>query len=109
MTTPLTRTDLDEALESFKQKLDDGFVTRVFLEEALDDRFESFRKEIVLSLASEIARSAAVMMEHMTSLFRVADDRVTAVADRVTAVETRLDDHVADAALHRAPRRSRRR
>jgi hypothetical protein len=59
------------------------------------------RREMTLELAGEIARSAEVIIEHFTDQFRAGDDRTKAVGDR-------LDRHVADATVHRAPRRARR-
>jgi len=68
------------------------------LDAKLEAKLAEHEKRLVLSLAGEIARSADIMMEHMTALFRVADDRTTAVSDR-------LDAHVADTTVHKRPRR----
>ncbi len=68
------------------------------LEERLDAKLGTFKDELMLSLAGEIARSANVVIEHMTSRFRAGDDRTTAVGER-------LDAHLADASVHRVTRR----
>lgn len=96
---PATKEDLDhlkEELQELKEELK-VLATKEELKE-MEDR-------IVLTLAGEIARGANVMVEHMTSLLRVADDRTSAVGDRVAVVEQRVEDHVADVSVHRAPRR----
>lgn len=70
------------------------------LEERLEEKLtEKLTEKITRSLSVEIGRVANVIMEHTTSLIRGA-------GDHVTAVEQRLDAHVADVTVHRRPRRS---
>jgi len=78
-----------------------NFVTKqdlAELEDRLDAKFEALETRLTRWLAAEIARGANLVIEHMTSLFRVADDRIT-------IVEARLEAHATDATVHRTPRR----
>lgn len=51
----------------------------------------TMERRITVTLAAEIARSANVMMDHMTSLFRVQGEK--------------LDAHIADTTVHKRARR----
>jgi hypothetical protein len=70
---PVTRADLERALEPYATKADlDATIAKALEPYATKADLEALEARMTLSLAGEIARSANVVMEHMTSLFRVA-------------------------------------
>jgi hypothetical protein len=88
---PVTRRELKAELADLKSELKTEFAD---FKTELKAEFAIFRKEV----GEDIARSAQAMMEYMRDLFRVATDHTKAVGDR-------LDEHIADATVHRVPRR----
>jgi hypothetical protein len=58
---------------------------------AIRGEMHAMERRLTVSLAAEIARSANVVMEHMTSLVRVQGEQ--------------LDAHIADATVHKRARR----
>ncbi len=62
---------------------------------------QDLKDELTRSLSAEIGRVANVIMEHTTAQIRGAGDHPSAIEDR-------LDAHIADAGVHRRPARARR-
>jgi DNA repair exonuclease SbcCD ATPase subunit len=104
---PATKADLAELKTEVKTEMAELRTELAELRTELRADIARSQREVVHSLAGEIARATNVIFERMTDQFRAGDDRTSAVADRVTVLERRVDEHVADAARHHAPRRRR--
>lgn len=99
---PATKRDLVELEAKLEAKFEAKFES---FEERMKREMDAREERMTLTLAGEIARSANAVIEQLTATFRAGDDRTSAVGDRVTDLETRVDEHVANAAVHRRARR----
>jgi hypothetical protein len=94
---PATQADLVQLRAELRADLAEAHPTKVEVAEQL--------RELKLELMAEMARQSNVIIEHLTDRFRAGDDRTIAVDERVDRLESRLDAHVDDTAMHKVPRK----
>jgi hypothetical protein len=60
-------------------------------------------KRITVTVASEMARQANIIIEQIGTKIAVVDEKYQDLPGRVATVEQRLDDHASDFTLHDRP------
>jgi len=114
---PVTREELDVALERYMTKNEFGAFVQLFMKEqerlagnlsAMGERLVGLISASEERLRVDIGRAARVAAEEHRRELRVLDDRYRDLPGRVDALERGLREHVEDAAAHgRRPRRRR--
>jgi hypothetical protein len=121
---PATRADLDRIegelvnqratlhdfglrLDDFGVKLEELRATFHTFRADIGAGMESLERRLTFQIGDAAARVANVVVERFTDMFRAGDDRTTTLDDRVTVLERRIDEHVADRGAHRSPARRR--
>jgi hypothetical protein len=92
--TPATRADLRELETRLEARLD----------ARLDARLSAFAQEI----RADLARMMQAIEENFLRMFQMLDDKYDHLPAEVKALRHDVDAHVANAGVHRAPRRTRR-